>query len=290
VCGTNCCLVGQACENGRCVAMPDPGACVAFGQACKNVGVPCCDGLVCGSGQGGAGDVACHVPAGGACATTSECVFGSQCLMGLCVANPQPEPTPIVQCTPTVDISGNGLDRGNRLRQAFIDAANGGPSTIYLGSGTYDLGELGSGIAWNHEGKTVTLQTCPDVDATVVGPGSGSSFSVSGGTVSLVGPGLSIIGSVGVSVGLAGTARLRDVNVTGQALAIQLVSAGTVEISGGSVVGLTNNPQAFYWHDQGAPATLTCTSNPSITGACVCGSGSKCADNPPNGTCCQTWT
>jgi len=85
--------MGQECENGQCVAMPNPDTCVAYGQACKDVGIPCCAGLTCGSGQGGSA-VACWVRKTGRCDSTAECIFGTECVDGLCIAPVPPPPGP----------------------------------------------------------------------------------------------------------------------------------------------------------------------------------------------------
>jgi len=107
VCGANCCRMGQECENGQCVAMPNPDTCVAYGQACKDVGIPCCAGLQCGSGQGGS-EVACWVAKTARCDSTSECIYGTECKDGICVGLP-PAPTcsaascPASVCSAVVD-------------------------------------------------------------------------------------------------------------------------------------------------------------------------------------------
>jgi len=88
VCGANCCLVGQECQDGRCVEFPEPTTCIAYGEPCKGVGRPCCENLVCGSGQGGQADVACYVRKTGRCASTAECVYGTECVDGICVGLP----------------------------------------------------------------------------------------------------------------------------------------------------------------------------------------------------------
>jgi len=75
-----------------------PEGCIAFGQACKNAGVPCCAGLACSSGQEGEFPVACFKAAGTACAATAECGFGMTCEQGICVAIPTPPPP--VECVP----------------------------------------------------------------------------------------------------------------------------------------------------------------------------------------------
>jgi len=260
------------------------------------VGVPCCDGLVCGSGQGGEGDVACYVPAGGACATTNDCTFGSRCVMGQCVANPQPQPTPPAPaCTPNVPVTGDPVADGAALKAAFAAAALQPDSVISLGTGDYLLADLASddAVLWDQD-VDVTVQACPDAVATVRATGNGTLFRVTNGSMTFVGPGLSITGvtdgssgTIGVLARDAGTARFRNVSVTDHLTAVYLQSAGTVAIEGGAIRG---NPKAFVWDDDTDPATLSCTSTPSITGVCDCGSGSKCEANPPNGTCCPTWT
>jgi len=101
-CGATCCRIGQECRSGRCVELPEPGQCSAFGEACgQDTGLGCCDGLTCASGQGGKGDVACWKPAGSACATTAECAFGNTCTDGVCVPDRQPEPDPQPTPEPT---------------------------------------------------------------------------------------------------------------------------------------------------------------------------------------------
>jgi len=169
VCGAACCLPGQSCESGRCVDTPEPPVCIVFGQPCKDVGRPCCAGLACGSGQGGQTDIACWVPAGGACATTAECVYGSSCGNGVCIANPQPTPTP--RCEPTFAATGDPGADGLTLQQTVRDAPTG--ATIVLAPGEYrfdaaqDPGVGDSGL--EVRSKSIAIERCtPDAVVTLV--------------------------------------------------------------------------------------------------------------------------
>jgi len=93
-CGAACCLIGQRCEGGACVDLPEPGSCIAFGEPCKNAGRRCCENLQCGSGQGGQDDVACWVRKTGRCTSTAECIYGTDCVDGICIAVLPPPPAP----------------------------------------------------------------------------------------------------------------------------------------------------------------------------------------------------
>lgn len=149
-CDGACCAAGEACRDGRCAAQPP--ACIPFGEPCKNAGRPCCDGLACGSGQGGEDDVACHVPAGGACETSAQCVFGSQCRMGLCVADPMPSPEPDLQCT----VCASGCPH-TTIEAAIADA---GLSTITVSAGAYREHDL-------IIGRNLTLEACGNGPVTI---------------------------------------------------------------------------------------------------------------------------
>jgi len=125
-CGEACCGAGQSCVEGACQAAPPPPACIGFGQPCKGVGRPCCEGLACGSGPGGMTDVGCYRPAGAGCQTTDDCVFGSVCTDGVCVAIPVPPP-----CT----VCPNGCTYDSVAR-AVAEAAPG--ATVTVAEGVYD--------------------------------------------------------------------------------------------------------------------------------------------------------
>jgi len=95
-CGAACCSAGEACVSGACAAPTPSPVCLEPGSACKDVGIPCCAGLACGSGQGGGAPVCCQVDGPRTCASTAECCYGWECVAGTCtvVIPPTPTPTP----------------------------------------------------------------------------------------------------------------------------------------------------------------------------------------------------
>jgi len=135
VCGASCCLVGQRCEGGRCVELPDPGSCIAFGEPCKNAGRRCCENLQCGSGQGGQDDVACWVRKTGRCTSTAECIYGTECVDGVCIAPvpPPPGPTCVVAQCPVCPVN-QGIDP-QAVAPACIDGACGCTCQVVEGDG-----------------------------------------------------------------------------------------------------------------------------------------------------------
>jgi len=154
-CGEACCPTGQVCRNDACVV---PEACIAPGQPCKGVGVRCCDGRTCASGQGGEADVACHVPKTGPCAATDDCVYGTTCVNGRCSANgPAPAPlggvceagtaqacaTPGAVCTP---YDGAGAPAGPHCSLPLGAVCTGDPECTCYHCGVPNVAGSGSRV------------------------------------------------------------------------------------------------------------------------------------------------
>jgi len=238
-CAGACCAVGETCRDGACTP-PEPD-CLAFGAACKGAGVPCCDGLACGSGQGGA-DVSCRVPAGGPCDATAQCTYGASCVDGACTVAPEPAPSPTPE--PVCDLVAGPDAVANGL--ALMDAIAAAPSgaTLALGGGVYDIV---NGTGWS-------IQVARDLALTACGTGlprirmvtatrsqrgfPGGLFSAEQtATLSLTGLALSWVrGSfTGYGFSVTGAARLilKDTAVERFDFAIDAVGDGRVELRGG---------------------------------------------------------
>jgi len=316
LCGANCCAAGQTCQGGACVD-PLP-QCLAFGAACKNAGVPCCDGTVCGSGQGGKGDVACHVPAGGRCERTAQCVFGSSCEAGTCVADPQPTPAPAC----AVCASGCPFS----TIEAAVAAATVGNEIVTVAAGTYTLAALPQAPAYLDIVRPLTLRACvPGQPVVVVCPiGNGlpnDCVSATGPAAVVTVEGIEIQSrnpatgeQSGVSVINGGSLTLRDVAVRGFYYGVYaytstsaqstVTTSGTVSIATETVSGtsgiyagsataitiggplLIANATTGLKNDVGG--TITCvppttySTAPSVSNRC----GTICPDSYPGCGCC----
>jgi len=267
VCGASCCADGQTCQSGTC-ADPLP-QCLAFGASCKNAGVPCCDGTVCASGQGGTGDIACYRPAGAACATTAECVFDSTCKDGVCVANPQPQPQPA--CVPSFPVTGDAAANGRALQAAWDAAKTASGTVITLAPGTYDLPPSGEGYAMNWSSGEVTLQGCAG-EVRLNGRGT-RPFALLGGIVTLKGLildgaiGADRVSDFGVTASLSASVTLDECTLTGfTQRGVQAGQSANVTLLGGTYWPNGQNGDASLKIDtfQLAAAAFTCSGNPSV--------------------------
>jgi len=244
VCGASCCPLGQRCENGQCVAEPAP--CLAAGERCKDTGRICCDGTVCASGQGGTGDIACYVPAGGACERSAECVFGSACQQGTCVADqPPPEPLNCAVCASGCPFT---------TIEAAVAAASYGNEIITIAAGVYRPAVSSGSRAAKWTGylelpRPVTLQPCGNGAVVIDCPPSSIASCILAthqtGTVAL--DGLTLRGGnttdidprFGVAVfNSSGDLTIRNCTVSGFSNGVWFSSTGTLTVDGGSFTGI----------------------------------------------------
>ena len=269
VCGANCCATGQRCESGACVS--PPAQCIAAGEACKGVGRPCCAGTVCASGQAGQDDVACHVPAGGACQVTADCVYDATCTDGTCVANQRPRPVPAQDCT----VCASGCPYAT-IEAAIAAAAPG--AVITVAAGTYaptpiDTPFSGGGSTdYLTIRRPVTLKACTAGENVVVScprennaPQWFTNCLLVMGTQGVTLEGLTLQGPggsndvAGVLAGTSSAVVIRNCTITGCGTGID--SLATV-----SVAGTLNIPDGdLGMMADGGGFSITCLAGSSVT-------------------------
>jgi len=222
-----------------------PRECLPLGEACIGVGRNCCEGLTCASGQGGKQDVACYAAAGAPCETTAGCVFGSHCILGRCVADPQP-----VSCDVTV---GGG---GAALQQALDRARTAGNVTISVEPGEY-VGDFTLGASTG----IVTLQRCGDAGTVTLRNATAKTRALA---VGANGATRLIVESISITCGTcANRGSGGGISVTGPST---LILAGTTSIRDNSWWGGTVETQSGGGIQATSGATVTIRDQVAVTG------------------------